>query len=151
MDDPIVQRIFERSSIFQGYTPSSSRERLQLTKYTAGQQIKPHWDHMQFGPVPTNYTQRETTIFAVLEADCEECGTRFPFLSIDWSKADRRWCRYVDCNDVTGLTIKPVPGNAIFWKNLDANGEGVFNTLHAGLPPLEGTKTGLNIWTLAEG
>lgn len=149
MDDPIVQRVIERSSTFQGYTPSSSHERLQMTRYTAGQQFKPHWDHIQKGPIPMNFTQRETTIFAVLEADCEECGTRFPNLVIDWSKEDRRWCQYVDCNDQTGLTIRPVPGNALFWKNLNAYGDGEYNTLHAGLPPLNGTKIGLNIWTLA--
>lgn len=113
-----------------------------------GQQYKPHWDHFQDVPIPRNMSQRESTIFAVLEASCHECGTRFPNLAFDWSKEDQRWCQYVDCNDKTGLTIRPVPGNALFWKNLNTTGGGDYRTLHAGLPPLNGTKTGLNIWTL---
>ncbi|EDU48214.1 prolyl 4-hydroxylase alpha [Pyrenophora tritici-repentis] len=146
-DDPIVQRILSRASSLQGFTPLENHERLQLTRYKLGQQYKDHWDHFQDEDIPENETQRITTIFAVLEATCDECGTRFSQISVDWSREDQRWCRVIDCNDKTGITVRPIPGNALFWKNLNATGGGDYRTLHAGLPPLHGTKTGLNIWT----
>jgi prolyl 4-hydroxylase len=145
-DDPVVQRIISRASTLQGYTPLENHEQLQLTRYKAGQQYKEHWDHLQDEPVPSNMSQRATTIFAILEASCEECGTRFPLLSVDWSKEDPRWCQYIDCN-TNEVTIRPIPGNALFWKNLNVTNNGEYRTLHAGLPPLKGTKVGLNIWT----
>jgi prolyl 4-hydroxylase len=145
--DPVVQRIISRASSFQGYTSLEDHEPLQMTRYSAGQEFKPHWDHRQFEPVPENETQRITTFFAILEATCETCGTRFPDLRIDWSKEDTRWCQFVDCNDHEGVTIRPITGNALFWKNLDNAGAGDPRTLHAGLPPIAGVKTGLNIWT----
>lgn len=144
--DPIVRRIISRASSLQGYTPLQNHETLQLTRYKSGQQFKPHWDHYQDQPVPINKSQRLTTIFAILDASCSECGTRFPNLLVDWSKEDSRWCQFVDCNS-TEITIRPIPGNAIFWKNLNVSNEGDYRTLHAGLPPLNGTKVGLNIWT----
>ncbi|KAJ6202799.1 hypothetical protein J3E72DRAFT_278899 [Bipolaris maydis] len=146
-DDPIVQRIVTRASTLQGYTPEVNIETLQLTKYNPGQYYMAHWDHYQDVPVPENESQRMTTIFAILDADCDECGTQFPNLSVDWSKEDSRWCEFVDCNNTGGITVRPIPGNALFWKNIDASSNGVRETLHAGLPPLNGTKIGLNIWT----
>jgi prolyl 4-hydroxylase len=145
--DPMVKRIMSRASAFQGYTSSQDHEPLQMTRYSVGQEYKPHWDHRQNESVPRNETQRITTFFAILEATCETCGTRFPDLKVDWSKEDARWCHFVDCSDHDGITIRPIPGNALFWKNLDNSGAGDPRTLHAGLPPLTGVKTGLNIWT----
>jgi prolyl 4-hydroxylase len=85
--------------------------------------------------------------FAILGATCETCRTRFPDLKIDWSKEDQSCRQFLDCSDRDGITIRPIPGNALFWKNLDKSGAGDARTLHAGLPPIAGVKTGLNIWT----
>ncbi|KAJ0162661.1 Prolyl 4-hydroxylase 5 [Colletotrichum tanaceti] len=155
--DPIVERIISRASEFQGYTSRGDHEVLQLTRYRAGQKFEPHWDHDQIAPpedesrqalTEAESRQRLTTIFAVLEASCEECGTRFPSLSVDWEQEDRRWCRFVDCEDKEGITVRAIPGNALFWKNFNSSNGGDERTLHAGLPPETGVKTGLNIWTL---
>ncbi|WQF75339.1 Putative prolyl 4-hydroxylase, alpha subunit [Colletotrichum destructivum] len=145
--DPIVERIISRASEFQGYTGRGDHEGLQLTRYHAGQKFEPHWDHDQ-NATDDKSRQRLTTIFAVLEATCEDCGTRFPSLSVDWEQEDRRWCQFVDCNDKEGITVRAIPGNALFWKNLNSTNRGDARTLHAGLPPETGVKTGLNIWTL---
>lgn len=55
----------------------------------------------------------------------------------------------MDCDQElsAGVTFRPIMGNAIFWRNLDAEGKGLESTLHAGLPVTEGIKTGLNIWS----
>ena len=146
--DPIVECIVARASEFQGFTPRSNHEVLQLTRYHEGQEYRPHWDHSQGSTSFVQSRERITTIFAILEASCEKCGTRFPSLSIDWSKEDPRWSQFIDQDDDEGITIKAIPGNALFWKNLDNDGAGDERMLHAGLPPEKGVKTGLNIWTM---
>ncbi|KAH7088888.1 hypothetical protein FB567DRAFT_547729 [Paraphoma chrysanthemicola] len=47
--DSVVERVTARASEFQGYTSMKQHESLQLTRYRAGQQYKPHWDWF---PVP---------------------------------------------------------------------------------------------------
>lgn len=145
-DDPVVGRVAARAAALQGFAPRHSLEALQLTRYRAGQEYKPHLDHLH-DVVPPHRTDRVTTIFAVLEATCDHCGTRFPRLAVDWSQESRKWCRFVDCDDHDALTVRAVPGNALFWKNIDGNRVGDDRVLHAGLPLLNGVKTGLNIWT----
>lgn len=144
--DPIVQRIERRASEIQGYTPSHMHESLQLTRYRTGQLFNPHLDPLEEYCNATN-THRLTTIFAIVEATCEECGTQFPNLNINWTQEDRSWCKYVDCNNHEALTVRAVAGNAIFWKSFDNEGVLDRRTMHAGLPPEGGIKTGLNIWT----
>ena len=47
-----------------------------------------------------------------------------------------------------GLRFRPIPGNSIFWFNVDENNDDDKLTLHAGRPPSEnGLKFGLNTWT----
>lgn len=45
------------------------------------------------------------------------------------------------------LTSRNLEGSALFWRNLDEEGKGREDVLHAGLPAVGGEKVGLNIWT----
>lgn len=49
----------------------------------------------------------------------------------------------------SGVVFKPLAGNAVYWENFrpDGTGRGWDETWHAGLPVIQGTKVGLNIWT----
>lgn len=49
----------------------------------------------------------------------------------------------------SGVVFKPLAGNAVYWENFrsDGTGRGWDETWHAGLPVVEGSKVGLNIWT----
>ncbi|OLN95875.1 putative prolyl 4-hydroxylase 10-like protein 3 [Colletotrichum chlorophyti] len=143
-NNTVVERITARASEFQGYSSRSKHEMLQLTRYETGQVFKPHVDPLVDDPRgPRN---RFTTIFAIVEATCTECGTQFPNLRFDWAQEHPSWCEYVYCDKET-LTIKAIPGNAVLWKSWDSSGRLDLGTLHAGLPPEKGTKIGLNIWT----
>jgi prolyl 4-hydroxylase len=145
--DPIVQRVLNRAGELQGFVSVDSMEDLQLTAYATGQQYTPHYDWFFEHLVPVmSYQNRGSTFFVTLEADCENCGTQFPRVSVDWRNQDPRWCEFVECENNV-LTVKAKPGSAVFWKNLDADGYGNPRTLHAGLPVPEGKKTGMNIWT----
>lgn len=118
---------------------------LQVVQYKQNQEYRAHFD---WGVKSAHKAERETTIFGILQGDCEHCGTQFPDIAIDWSGEDERWCDLVECGETEMLTFKAVAGSAVFWKNLHEDGTGDRRTLHAGLPVQNGTKIGLNIWTI---
>lgn len=148
-DDVVVQRIAARSAEFQGFR-SYNKADLQLTRYYRGQQFKPHFDWYDQSETTTNNGNRITTFFVILEASCSECGTRFPNLHLNCEAKDSALNDIIDCGDTEGLTVRPIPGSATFWRNLHFDGAGDDRTLHAGLPPENGVKIGLNIWTNVE-
>lgn len=146
--DPVNRCILERAAQLQGFIPIDSIEDLQLTAYAQGQQYNAHYDWFTEHLVPSLGNQnRGSTFFVTLDADCTHCGTQFPRVAIDWRYHDARWCEFVDCENIYQLTVNAKPGSAVFWQNLDVQGYGNPNTLHAGLPVPEGTKIGMNIWT----
>ena len=146
VNDAVVQCIAKRASEFQGFVPLYNIEALQATKYTEGQEYKPHWDWGHISQDDHN-RYRDTTFFGIIDVSCETCGTHFPALGVNWAYEDRRWCQFVDCDNIQSLIVRPVPGSALFWRNLHSNGTGDIRTLHAGLPAQGGVKIGLNIWT----
>ncbi|KAJ5507474.1 hypothetical protein N7527_009617 [Penicillium freii] len=145
--DPVAQCIMHRAAELQGFVRIGAIENLQITAYEQGQKYSPHFDWFEEWTLPKGRSNRASTFFAILEADCTDCGTRFPRLQVDWSARDARWCNFVDCNSTQGLTIEAVPGAALFWRNIDSGGVGNKKTLHEGLPVNQGSKIGLNIWT----
>jgi prolyl 4-hydroxylase len=145
--DHTVQCLVERAAEFQGFAPLDHFEVVQVVKYHNKQRFDAHYDWRG------NLTRdRHTSFFALLEANCSNCGTHFPRVRFDdqtnRGHADERWCRLVNCT-ADELIFLPQPGNAIFWRNLDDDGAGDKRTLHSGLPVdnEHGTKIGLNIWT----
>jgi prolyl 4-hydroxylase len=116
-----------------------------VVQYQQSQEYRAHYD---WGVKWVHKAQRHTTFFGILDANCTHCGTQFPDISIDWRQEDAKWCTFVDCEERDMLTFRAVEGSAVFWKNLHEDGRGDVRTLHAGLPVENGTKTGLNIWTI---
>lgn len=119
-------------------------EAFQAVRYGVGQKFDPHYDWYH-NATEQNNTARITSIFATLQSNCTNCGTQFPHVLYDWASEDPRLCEFVDCSRKE-LTIKPIEGNALFWRNLLADGTGDERTLHAGLPLESGSKVGLNIF-----
>jgi prolyl 4-hydroxylase len=144
--DEVVNNIRNRAAEFQGFSAVADIEPLQATRYAKEQECETHYDWGD--PTLMNNTNRITSFFAILEANCSDCGTKFPHLKYDWEHEDERLCNYVECG-TNSLVVKPIEGSAIFWRNLHENGEGNEKTAHAGLPLSSGTKIGLNIWTRA--
>lgn len=70
--------------------------------------------------------------FVYLHANCTgAAGTAFPVLT---RPAEKFWCRFVECKDnsnteasgnATGVTFKPIPGNAVFGVIYTQMGEGM--------------------------
>lgn len=148
--DPVVDCVRERASRFQGLNaPLSHMETLQVVHYGPSEHFALHKDWGRLSPAGH---ERSTTFFGFLKAECDECGTHFPLLELDWANIDaevkQEWCRLVECpSSKNGTIFRPLEGSAVFWRNLDDNGVGDERVLHAGLPPVSGEKIGLNIWT----
>src|SRR5277367_1127727 len=73
------------------------------------------------------------------------------FPQVDRPEGDA-WCDTVKCKEDNGqevewLEVQGKVGRAIFWHNLDPDGNPDPDTLHAGTPVVHRTKVGLNIWT----
>ncbi|KAK4501426.1 hypothetical protein PRZ48_007235 [Zasmidium cellare] len=117
LGDPIVRRIAQRAAEFQGYM-DADRVDVQATAYAEGGHFKPHYDT---SPDDANGRQRKSTIFVILDAECEKCGTIFPNIKADWSGFSKEWCKHLEC-DESVLATRAVPGSALFWENLDSAG-----------------------------
>ncbi|KAF2167580.1 hypothetical protein M409DRAFT_54172 [Zasmidium cellare ATCC 36951] len=143
LGDPIVRRIAQRAAEFQGYM-DADRVDVQATAYAEGGHFKPHYDT---SPDDANGRQRKSTIFVILDAKCEKCGTIFPNIKADWSGFSKEWCKHLEC-DESVLATRAVPGSALFWENLDSAGNVLDTSLHGGRPVISGHKVGLNVWTM---
>ncbi|XXH04029.1 hypothetical protein Hte_010440 [Hypoxylon texense] len=148
-DEPVISCIRQRALTFQGYASDHLLESLQVVQYQPGQQYGAHYD-WGVASEDLGTTDRVTTFFGILKGDCEHCGTHFPYLKVDWSGENDRWCRLIDCEASSaknGTVFRALEGNAIFWRNLDDAGVGDPRVLHEGMMVERGEKIGLNIWT----
>jgi prolyl 4-hydroxylase len=86
-----------------------------------------------------------STFFVYIYADCTGGGTHFPELKVPRDGL----CEFLECDRPLedGSTFKPIRGNAVYFKNLQANGTGHPKTIHAGMPVTSGRKMGMNLWT----
>lgn len=165
--DPAVKCVLARTMEFLGTLMRAGDEMgpPQLVRYTAGQHFNIHHDWYDTPQRAYDGSRRSfnrvASFFAVLEDDCTEGETYFPYVTgtpaegayggrpvehakprRSWKESDPTWRKHED----GGLAFRPVKGNALFWVNLHANGTGDLRTMHAGLPVGEGLKTAMNIW-----
>lgn len=113
--------------------------------------MQPHFDWLP-DTVPSMKLSgnRLSSFFVYLEVNCTGGTTAFPRVarpSSDEFCNTALKCKDEDGSDIPWLEVKPKVGRAIFWYNLDAQGEREMRSLHAGAQVLSGTKVGLNIWT----
>ena len=103
-------------------------EPIQAQYYQVGKQFKPHTDYFDPG---TNINDVElkgnrTWTFMIYLNDVKIGGeTHFPIIN---------------------KSIKPKRGMALIWNNNDLNGKPNYNTLHQGMPPIEGEKYIITKW-----
>ena len=136
MKDPVVACVAKRLATLAGM-PASSMEPLQVTRYTEGQQYKPHTDDPRRAP----RRKRLRTIFAYLSDEGlsdGKCGGATKFARL--RSAGRP------------LRAFPRTGRGVMWANYTPEGKLDGRTEHAGEPvTCAGTsKWGLNAWFLSD-
>ena len=107
--------------------PDGCAERLQGTKYEAGDYYRPHWDWFEPEEDPLSAIGgKRTWSFLLYLNDCGTGVTAFMHLDV---------------------AFRPKQGRALYWHNLDALGQGNKLTEHAALPVGEGeTKYVISKW-----
>lgn len=158
----LVQCIEQRALAFQGWPRDTFIERLWTQRYNVSGHYRLHYDWAS----SAKHSRRVSSFMVYLSSEegLRGGGTRFPRLSGPSGKENggERWCEFVECydddhhhqneekgqkEDGGGVTFKPRKGSAVFWMNFDEQGRGYKETIHAGMPVLEGQKIGLNIWS----
>lgn len=132
----------------------------QLVRYFPSQKYDLHTDfwpeHQVMNDGSRRLFNRVASFFVFLRDNCTGGYTYFPQVEpahdspkapIDLEKIYNDKVMRGDTDGIEkGLKFKPVQGNAIFWVNIDEEGNGDRRMIHAGLPVGTGEKIGLNIW-----
>ncbi|OQE41408.1 hypothetical protein PENCOP_c005G00062 [Penicillium coprophilum] len=152
--DPVVACIGRRALDFHGGTQRALGDygNPQLVKYEPKQWNDIHFDWWM---EPQNRSgrlyNRRTTILAYLDDNCTGGETSFPLINgmndscTECLRSEEK-CRFWTGENGQGMLFPPRSGNAVFWVNLDADGNGDERTLHAALPVGEGSKVAMNFW-----
>ncbi|CAF1331793.1 unnamed protein product [Adineta steineri] len=146
----IVNCIEQRFAQFQGDMDAKRIEPLHIVKYTSNQQMKPHFDWFTQPNLLKNGGQRVSTFITYLQANCSMGETEF--LQIQFNKSlHEHFCDILICDENSGksdIRFRPLPGNSIFWSNINELKQVEHLTYHSGRPPGEnGYKIELNTWT----
>ena len=128
-DDPQVQDIDRRICALLGISQRFS-ETMQVQYYEPGQEFKAHTDAFspntpEFVKYAAEQGQRTWTVMIYLNNVARGGGTEFPNI---------------------GATFTPKQGQAVIWKNINDDGRPNDNTLHSGLPVIEGYKVIVTKW-----
>ncbi len=128
-EDLVVQMIKTRLASVGGL-PVTHSEPLAVMRYHPTQEYKPHYDFLDLNAAYRDQAlasggQRVVSILTYLSDVDRGGGTQFPEL---------------------GLTIEPVRGKALAFKNCNEAGEPDERTLHAGLPVEQGEKWLASLW-----
>lgn len=110
--------------------PTSNMELTHIVSYDIGGEYKEHHDFFHptegyFEEEVSRGGQRTKTALVYLNDDFSGGETNFPNL---------------------GIKVKPKKGKLVLWDNLDENGEIDYDSIHAGLPVIEGRKYIAVIW-----
>jgi prolyl 4-hydroxylase len=122
LETPVVRALNRRLAAASG-TSVEQGEPLQILRYRPGGEYKPHFDS-----IPGEANQRIWTIIVWLTEDYEGGET--------WFMTPK-------------LALKGQTGDAILFRNADADGRRDPNTAHAGLPVTRGEKVIASRWIRA--
>eukprot|EP00045_Choanoeca_perplexa_P002770 m.26664 g.26664 ORF g.26664 m.26664 type:complete len:500 (-) comp11697_c0_seq1:53-1552(-) len=103
----------------------TSAEQLQISNYGIGGFYETHYDHHSNNERTLPEGDRLATFMIYLNHVRKGGFTAFPRL---------------------GAAVQPGFGDAVFWYNLNADGQGDSRTLHGGCPVLQGSKWVANKW-----
>jgi prolyl 4-hydroxylase len=119
LENPAVHALNRRIAAASGTAPEQG-EPLQILRYAPGGEYKPHFDS-----IPGFANQRAYTMLVWLNEDYEGGET--------WFNAPK-------------LALKEVPGDAVLFRNVGADGRRDPLSAHAGLPVMSGEKLIASKW-----
>lgn len=140
-----AESVLTRLRKFEGNSKNTLIEASRIQRYYRDGHFSYHFDALSDSAAVESFGNRVSTFMIYLEGNITGGGTHFPLLDTRFNSDDR--CEIIDCSgDRNGTTFRPIPGNALFWMNVQGNGRRHPATIHAGLPVNSGVKTIWNIW-----
>jgi prolyl 4-hydroxylase len=129
LGDDVTRSISRRACEIAGLPYA---EEVQIVRYFEGQEFKPHFDAFNL----------------------ETPGGREELLKFDGRQRDATFLIYLSGPEVGGATrftelgldVAPIPGAAVYWRNILADGSVDPRSRHAGMPVLKGVKYACNLW-----
>ena len=124
---PIVSKIESFTKKILG-SPIENQEQASVIRYEKGQQYRDHWDyfHPQLHP-------KEYESFVIAKNNSNRIATAMFYLNDNFEGGETFFPR-ID------FKIKPELGTCVTWVNFFENGEFNEESLHAGLPVINGEK-----------
>jgi len=129
--DKVLRKVMHRCSILSGF-PVEHIELPQIVRYHSGEQFMRHQDNYESGKSLEISGQRDYTFFIYLNEPEKKDQT-----------GGETYFSYID------FKAKPKTGTAVFWRNViptTGKNENYERIAHAGLPPQNWTKYGMNVW-----
>jgi prolyl 4-hydroxylase len=172
-----VKCIEDRARTFQGWRPNTFIEKLWSQRYGVGGHYTYHYDWStakknsgrvsSFMVYVDGQCEGGGTHFPRLEKPKDKSWCSFIECDVQGAYGSLSSSSTADDNDDAenetlmtkpsrdrpqedlnqGVIFKPIPGNAVYWENMRADGSGFAESWHAGLPVTKGEKIGLNIWS----
>jgi hypothetical protein len=129
--DLVTEAVANRACAAAGM-PAANAEALQVLHYQVGEYFAPHVDFLD--PAFAGHA-------ATLKANGQRVFTVLVYLNDDLDGGETEFLRL-------GLSHRGRKGDALVFRNVDAQGRPDPRTLHAGRPPTRGEKWLLSIWIL---
>ena len=129
--DLVTEAVSNRACALAGM-PAANAEALQVLNYQVGEYFAPHVDFLDPG-----FEGHAAT----LERNGQRVVTVLVYLNDDLQGGETEFLRL-------GLSHRGRKGDALMFRNVDAQGRPDPRTLHAGRPPTEGEKWLLSVWIL---
>jgi prolyl 4-hydroxylase len=131
-ESPVARKLVLKAAQLTGVLDPSKYEDVQVARYLPGQEYRPHYDaciSKKFCKSGAKKLRRRATLLTYLTDDLEGGETAFP-------KLDQK--------------VRPVKGSAILFYNTNPEvTEEIEESLHGGLPVLQGTKYIATVWVNA--
>lgn len=128
LQESLALRLVQRRLCAVAGLPLRHAEHLIVLRYAPGEEYRPHRDYLPASQVAADVPaagNRRRTLCAYLNDVAAGGETSFPG---------------------AGLRVEPVPGRALVFDNLNADGQPDPESLHAGLPVLGGVKWLATLW-----
>ncbi|KAK1761532.1 hypothetical protein QBC47DRAFT_397499 [Echria macrotheca] len=149
--DEVTRCIQSRLASLQGHNPPVSHiDRARLSHFRPGQTYPYQADWLSSRPSVRDGEQARESLaasggdrifslvaWAHVPENTTGGGMNFPLLA---PPRDDAWCDVVECDEPweNGLTFRPIEGNAVFWMNPEASGNGGNRALLRATAPLTG-------------
>ncbi|XP_074287086.1 prolyl 4-hydroxylase 1 isoform X2 [Silene latifolia] len=134
---PLIEAIEKRISVFS-QIPVENGELIQVLRYEKDEFYRPHHDYFSDTFNVKRGGQRVATMLMYLSDNVEGGETYFPMAGSGQCSCGKK--------TVTGMSVKPIKGNAVLFWSMGLDGNSDPNSVHGGCEVISGEKWSATKW-----